>query len=244
MDNEIAINNDVTMNIKPEIVKITGMGVRLKKAREAMLLTEKEAAARLYLNPRIITTIESEAFLDGPPITFMRGYLRSYARMLNLPETDIKAGLDELETIYPQTTPNKPVLHATPINRSDRYIRWITYLVMITLIVLVVLWWSSHSKYVITDVPANDFNQETEAAPAAEPVAAATPVTAPPAPVAAAPIIAVRDTTVTQINADTPPKKVKAAKRKSATTNHSAVKQTKKPEQSVISNMELALPES
>ena len=90
MDNEIAINNDASMNIKPDIVKITGMGVRLKKARESLHLTEKEAAARLYLNPKIISVIEMEAFSEGPPITFMRGYVRSYARMLSLPESEIR----------------------------------------------------------------------------------------------------------------------------------------------------------
>lgn len=253
MDNEIAINNDASMNIKPDIVKITGMGVRLKKAREALHLTEKEAAARLYLNPKIISVIEMEAFSDGPPITFMRGYVRSYARMLSLPETEIKSGLDELENIYPQTNPNKPVLHATPINKSDRYIRWITYLIVATLIVLVTLWWRSHSKYVITDIPnqANDFTQEAESVPVA-PVETPVVTTDQTSGVASAPVeitpaAPLRDSPIVVITADSPEKKAKVKKATPVVpknnTNNVATN-VNKPDPSVISNMALALPES
>ena len=250
MDNEIAINNDASMNIKPDIVKITGMGVRLKKARESLHLTEKEAAARLYLNPKIISVIEMEAFSEGPPITFMRGYVRSYARMLSLPESEIKSGLDELENIYPQTTSNKPVLHATPINKNDRYIRWITYLIVATLIVLVTLWWRSHSKYVIADVPnqTNDFTQEVESVPAttAEPTIA---TEQPPAVVTTTPSVIsspvpLRDSPLVSITADSPEKKVKVKKVNPVVNTPVAETSVNKPDQSVISNMALALPES
>lgn len=154
MDNETTITNDVnSMTKESETIK-TGLGARLRKAREAIHLTEKEAAARLYLNVNIISIMEKETFADGPPVTFMRGYLRSYARMLNFPDHEIKAAVDELEISVPPIRSFAPILHATPINRSDRYISWITYLIILTLISLVTLWWNSHSKYVIADVPA------------------------------------------------------------------------------------------
>lgn len=157
MDNEIAaIHETSKMTNQSEKSKLTGLGARLKKTRESMHLTQKEAAARLYLNPKIVEVIENEAFFDGPPMTFMRGYLRSYARLLNFPESDIKSAIDELELNTIPTGPAAPTLHASPIYRGDRYIRWITYLIVLTLISLVVLWWSSHSKYVITDVPSTN----------------------------------------------------------------------------------------
>ncbi len=153
MDNEIAIDETGKMTSQSEKSKLSGLGARLRKARESMHLTQKEAAARLYLNPKIVEVIENEAFFDGPPITFMRGYLRSYARLLNVSESDINTAIDELELNISPTTLTAPALQASPIYRGDRYIRWITYLIVLTLISLVVLWWSSHSKYVITDIP-------------------------------------------------------------------------------------------
>ncbi len=155
MDNEItAIHETSEMTNQSEKSTLSGLGARLKKTRESMHLTQKEAAARLYLNPKIVEIIENEAFFDGPPMTFMRGYLRSYARLLNVPENDIKAAIEALELNTTPTGLAAPTLQASPIYRGDKYIRWITYLIVLTLISLVVIWWSSHSKYVITDVPS------------------------------------------------------------------------------------------
>jgi cytoskeleton protein RodZ len=155
MDNEIAVLDDVNnMTNVTQPLKVTGLGKRLKTARESMNLSEKEAAARLYLNPKIISYIENEKFSDGPPITFMRGYLRSYAKLLNVPESEIKAELDEIELSIKPVHISAPILHASPINKSERYIRWITYLIVLTLLTLVCIWWSSQSHYLIADVPA------------------------------------------------------------------------------------------
>lgn len=165
MDNEIAaIQETSKMTNQSEKSKLSGLGARLKKTRESMHLTQKEAAARLYLNPKIVEVIENEAFFDGPPMTFMRGYLRSYARLLNFPESEIKNAIEELELNATPTALATPTLQPGPVYRGDRYLRWITYLIVLTLISLVVLWWSSHSKYVITDVPAT--NPSVNSAPA------------------------------------------------------------------------------
>lgn len=155
MDNETAVIDDVnSMTNVTQPLKVTGLGQRLKIARESMNLSEKEAAARLYLNAKIISFIENENFADGPPLTFMRGYLRSYAKLLNVPESEIKAELDEIELAIAPVHISAPILHASPINKSERYIRWITYLIVLTLLALVCIWWSSQSHYLINDVPA------------------------------------------------------------------------------------------
>ncbi|HEX2549877.1 MAG TPA: helix-turn-helix domain-containing protein [Gammaproteobacteria bacterium] len=154
MDNEIAIIDDVnSMTNVTEPIKVTGLGTRLKTAREAMHLSQKEAAERLYLSVKIISLIENENFSDGPPMTFLRGYLRAYAKLLNIPESEIKAELDEIDLTIPPVNIASPILHATPINRSEKYIRWITYLIILTLITLVCIWWSSQSHYLIADMP-------------------------------------------------------------------------------------------
>lgn len=165
MDNEIAstenVNNMTHLN---EPARISGLGARLKSAREAMNLSEKEAAARLYLNVRIISFIESENFSDGPPMTFMRGYLRSYAKLLNIPDPEIKAALAEIELTIPEAKPETPILHVTPIQQNERYLKWITLLVILTLITLVCIWWNSQSHYL------SDISAKTPFQPAAAPL--------------------------------------------------------------------------
>lgn len=179
MDNEIAIDENSKMTSQIEQSNITGLGERLKKARESMHLTQKEAAARLYLNPKIVEIIENEAFFEGPPMTFMRGYIRSYAKLLNVPENDIKADIANLEFNVAPATPTAPVLQTNPTYRGDRYIRWITYLIVLVLISLVVLWWSSNAKYIET--PAAATMVQTPTTTAAPTTPEETPVTTPTA---------------------------------------------------------------
>jgi len=165
MDNEIASAENVnTMTHRNEHIKISDLGARLKSAREAMNLSEKEAASRLYLNVRIISFIESGNFVDGPPVTFMRGYLRSYAKLLNIPDTEIKAALEEIELSIPNIQPEIPILHSPPIRQNERYLKWITLLVILTLITLVCIWWNSQSHYL------NDISAKTPFQPPATPI--------------------------------------------------------------------------
>ncbi len=185
----ISENNNTIMN-KPESFKKTGLGAHLKSAREAMRLTEKEAAARLHLNASVITLIENENFADGPPATFMRGYLRSYARLLNLSENEITLTLKDLESSMPSSITATPAIQIKPPKDNERYLHWLTYVIVLVLLILVSVWWSSHSRYVIADVPpttqattvdAKPATMPTDATPAAPNTSATATTTAGPA---------------------------------------------------------------
>lgn len=148
MDTELTMANDMqtTNEINKTTIPSTGIGARLKTARVAMNLTEKDAAARLHLSVKFIDVMEKEDFNNGLPVTFMRGYMRSYARLLNVPESEIDAALHQLGMNITPTKLASPLLHTPSINNNERYVRWITYLISLVLVVLVGLWWSSHSR--------------------------------------------------------------------------------------------------
>src|SRR5262249_4267439 len=144
MIDTISESNKSEMNIPTNPLESNNMptfGARLKSAREAMNLSEKEAAARLHLKEKIILFIENENFSEGPPAIFLRGYLRSYARLLNFPDAEIKIALDKIDATIPKSKSNTPILHATPINYRERYMKWLTYVIVFTLILLVSVWW-------------------------------------------------------------------------------------------------------
>ena len=154
MDSTMTVSEDSNNSMnKPESLKKTGLGQRLKSAREVLQLTEKEAAARLHLNVNMITLMENENFTEGPPAAFMRGYLRSYARLLNLSENEITLTLKDLESSIPSSNTAVPIVHLQPRKYNERYFHWLTYVIVLVLGVLVSVWWSSHSRYVIGDVP-------------------------------------------------------------------------------------------
>jgi cytoskeleton protein RodZ len=135
-----------------DTTKTNGLGARLKNAREAMSLTAKDAAGHLHLSVNIINIIENEQFADGPPPTFMRGYLRSYARLLNIPEHEIGKTLQELEITMPMHSTSLPIFQTRSKNSGDRYVYWITYLVVFTMVVLVALWWHSQQRSLNNDI--------------------------------------------------------------------------------------------
>lgn len=148
MDN--SMNNEKN---KAHSLNATHFGKRLKTAREDLNLSEKEAADRLRLKPKMIALIEAENFEQGPPALFLRGYIRSYARMLHFPEQEINDALAQLELQTPAaTTPTAiPRINTPPIYKTENgprnYLRWMTAGIVLVLIGLVCLWWNSHVPF-------------------------------------------------------------------------------------------------
>ena len=60
------------------------VGAELKRAREEQGLTISEVAHHLKLAPRQVEALEDERFAQLPGITFVRGMLKNYARLLKL----------------------------------------------------------------------------------------------------------------------------------------------------------------
>lgn len=64
-------------------------GEQLREAREKRDLGIDKVASGLNLDARIIRALESDDSSSLPAPIFVQGYLRSYARLLGLPEDDI-----------------------------------------------------------------------------------------------------------------------------------------------------------
>lgn len=149
-----------------------GLGVLFKTKRESAKLSLKDVAARLRLGVHIIELIENDKLSDNIPATFMRGYIRSYAKLLDIKENELAPLLKPLDlpkqTIAPPTVLNKRI-----IQRENRHIRWMTYAIVLTLMALVSIWWASHSNgsdipekaSVITAAPAPNISPLSATAP-------------------------------------------------------------------------------
>ncbi|WP_291981742.1 helix-turn-helix transcriptional regulator [Candidatus Accumulibacter sp. ACC005] len=71
-----------------------GVGQQLRSAREARNITLAEAAQSLKLAPRQVAAIESEDWASLPGNTMIRGFVRNYARVLNLDADALMRALD------------------------------------------------------------------------------------------------------------------------------------------------------
>lgn len=123
-----------------------GFGARLKTAREALNLTQKDAALRLHLNPNILEILETENFQKAPPATFMRGYLRSYARLLNFNEDDINTALTQSGLESQTRSLVIPTMREEITPMSDHHVQRISTFVVLGLFIFVGIWWGFHSS--------------------------------------------------------------------------------------------------
>lgn len=73
------------------------LGVRLKAAREAQGLSTRDVAQRLRLDAHVIEALEADDLERLPARTFVRGYLRNYARLVGLDEGMVAEALPEAD---------------------------------------------------------------------------------------------------------------------------------------------------
>lgn len=100
--------------MQEEMVATTckGPGEKLKFARESLGLSIWDVASQLYLPERIIRALEEDDYHDGMPVrAFVRGYVQSYSKLLDLPTEEMLAEFDGMG-IYkkPQEVSLKPLV--------------------------------------------------------------------------------------------------------------------------------------
>ncbi len=149
----------------------TRLDGHLVAAREAKGLTLAVVARKLRLSIATLQALESGRYEDLPEPIFVRGYLRSYARLLEMDEELLVAEYDRLVH-----TPDPVLTPTTKIRRQetalDRYILGVTALIVATTVVLLGSWWYNRLKH---DVPAQSRTTSSEAEQPASPASVLPP---------------------------------------------------------------------
>jgi len=165
-ENEPTQDNEKT---EPEAVKETeqkpskGPGQILKEAREAKGLSQREVADQLRLRKQIIELLEVDDYSTFSTPTFIKGYLRAYAKLLDLDDTELfqayKAkGFQEVQSSQMQSFSRRK-----KHQESDNRLMLITYVVIIVVIALVIWWWQEPDLGF--NEKANGTQESSEAAP-------------------------------------------------------------------------------
>ena len=118
-----------------------GPGAHLRQAREAANISADKISASLLLGSKTIEALEADSFDRLPAPTFVRGYLRSYARLLGLPAGPILEMYDRHGFQPPSLALG--VAETPQAHTSDTVVRLVTYAVGVVLVLLVGLWWHS-----------------------------------------------------------------------------------------------------
>ncbi|WP_172600372.1 RodZ domain-containing protein [Sulfurivermis fontis] len=134
-----------------EVAVVAGPGQRLRLAREAAGLSREEVSTRLRLRLELIRALEEDDYAHLPPVAFVSGYLRSYARLLELPAEELVAMLER-----PDATPAlvAPVMPLHQRRSSDWPVKLVTWLIVLLLLGLLAVWWLSRQP--AEDEPAGE----------------------------------------------------------------------------------------
>lgn len=139
-------------------------GEVLKQAREAAGLSVGDVADKLIVSSDIIDAIDNSQAEALPALTFTQGYIRSYARIVDLPADEI---IDAYNSIVPEakkmTTPQSVLLvHQTS---SDALVKVITVGFVVAGLVALVMWvvQTDFSKQFIAPDTGSDIKQNIQA---------------------------------------------------------------------------------
>lgn len=122
-------------------------GERLRQAREQLGLSQRAVAERLCLKMSTVREIESDTLSADLASTFVRGYIRSYAKLVHIPE-------DELLPMLAKQAPAKVARVAQMQSFSlgkrrkkrDGWLMSFTWLIVFVVVGLTGAWWWQNHK--------------------------------------------------------------------------------------------------
>lgn len=133
-------------------------GERCRKAREAMGWTPAEAAKRMHLSQTYLLALEADDYERLPEATFVKGYLRNYARLLGLPADEVANTFQQMvnedafdKPLELPSMPRRPKLFARPLG-------WV--LIAVVVGVLAVLFWPQAGNETVAPEPVNDMSED------------------------------------------------------------------------------------
>src|SRR3972149_9801138 len=83
----------------------TSLGRTLRETREHLGLSVADVANQIKFAPRQIEALEADDFQHLPEAAFLRGFIRSYAKILQLDGQALLAALPESKTGPPELVP-------------------------------------------------------------------------------------------------------------------------------------------
>ncbi|VEN35987.1 unnamed protein product [Callosobruchus maculatus] len=219
-------------------------GVRLRNAREQLGLSQQAVAERLCLKVSTVRDIEEDKAPADLASTFLRGYIRSYAKLVHIPEDELLPMMEKQAPVRAaKVAPMQSFSLGKRRKKRDGWLMSFTWLVLFVVVGLTGAWWWQNHKAqqeeitTMADQSSAELNQtngaqsvplSTEgAASSSEPQTAATsapasePAPAPEATANTAPATQAQDQNAvvspSQANVDTAPAATAAAENSAAT---------------------------
>lgn len=124
-----------------EDIEVVGPGQILAEAREKIGLSQQEVADKLNFRLTLVKDIEADIFDKSLPATYNRGYLRNYAKLVDIAVEDVLASYEMLGVAEAQGAEMQSFSKITEKQAQNNRLMWVTYLILAVLIGSTLLWW-------------------------------------------------------------------------------------------------------
>lgn len=122
-------------------------GERLRQGRERLGLTQQQVAERLCLKLSTIRDIEEDKAPDGLVSTFVRGYIRAYAKLVQIPEQEIAPLLAKQAPVRAvKMAPMQSFSLGKRRKKREGWLMTFTWLVIFVVIGITGSWWWQNHK--------------------------------------------------------------------------------------------------
>lgn len=137
-------NNETDPKVE---VNTTLPGEMLRQRRLELGLSQKDIAEKLRLKVSVIESIETNQFDNHHVATFIRGYFRSYAKMVGIKEKDILIALEQSGRGQHKEQPMHSFSKETERKQHDNRIMNLTWGILVIILgISSVWWWQNHQQ--------------------------------------------------------------------------------------------------
>ena len=122
-------------------------GVRLRNAREQLGLSQQAVAERLCLKVSTVRDIEEDKAPADLASTFLRGYIRSYAKLVHIPENELLPMMEKRAPVRAaKVAPMQTFSLGKRRKKRDGWLMSFTWLVLFVVVGLTGAWWWQNHK--------------------------------------------------------------------------------------------------
>ncbi|MBG23048.1 MAG: hypothetical protein CMF22_06265 [Idiomarinaceae bacterium] len=133
-------------------------GQILAQAREQKGLSQQQVADSLRLRLAVVQLIEADDYEKLASTTFVRGYLRSMAKALEVNEEKIFKAFNEhgydssqASNVMMQSFSRRKVRE-----RNDSRLKWVSYIIILAVLALVLIWWWQESNFSLKTITGSE----------------------------------------------------------------------------------------
>ena len=137
------IKNEEVQQSEPVV---QGPGQILRQARERSKLSVQDIADKMKLKRALIEDIEQDNFAINISLTFVRGYLKLYAKHVHVEETEILNAFEKLNIQKKEPIKLQSFSRKVANQSNDDKLMLVTYIILAAIIALVVIYWFQQSS--------------------------------------------------------------------------------------------------